>query len=77
MSNPFTLAFGKSPLENIDRPVQKNKILESFDASPINQQIYMITGVRGSGKTVLMTDISRRLRKGKTIEIFSPNTGSI
>lgn len=77
MSNPFTLAFGKSPLENIDRPVQKNEILESFDASPINQQIYMITGVRGSGKTVLMTDISRRLRKGKTIEIFSPNTGSI
>ena len=62
MSNPFTLAFGRSPLENIDRPVQKNEILESFDASPINQQIYMITGIRGSGKTVLMTDVSRRLR---------------
>ena len=62
MSNPFTLAFGKSPLENIDRPVQKNEILESFEATPINQQIYMITGIRGSGKTVLMTDVSRRLR---------------
>ena len=62
MGNPFTLAFGKSPLENIDRPVQKNEIIDAFLATPINQQIYMITGVRGSGKTVLMTDVSRRLR---------------
>ena len=62
MGNPFTLAFGKSPLENIDRPVQKNEIIDAFLATPINQQIYMITGVRGSGKTVLMTDVSRRLK---------------
>ena len=62
MGNPFTLAFGKSPLENIDRPVQKTEIIDAFLATPINQQIYMITGVRGSGKTVLMTDVSRRLK---------------
>ena len=62
MGNPFTLTFGKSPLENIERPVQKNEILEAFLATPINQQIYMITGIRGSGKTVLMTDVSRRLK---------------
>ena len=62
MGNPFTLTFGKSPLENIDRPVQKNEILDAFLATPINQQIYMITGIRGSGKTVLMTDVSRRLK---------------
>ena len=62
MGNPFTLAFGKSPLENIDRPVQKNEIIDAFLEAPINQQIYMITGVRGSGKTVLMTDVSRRLK---------------
>lgn len=61
MGNPFTLAFGKSPLENIERPVQKNEIIDSFLETPINQQIYMITGIRGSGKTVLMTDVSRRL----------------
>ena len=39
MGNPFTLTFGKSPLENIERPVQKNEILEAFLATPINQQI--------------------------------------
>lgn len=62
MGNPFTLSFGKSPLENIGRPLQKNEILEAFRATPINQQIYMITGIRGSGKTVLMTDVSHRLK---------------
>ena len=62
MNNPFSLAFGKSPLENIERPSQMNEIIDSFLATPVNQQIYMITGIRGSGKTVLMTDVSRRLK---------------
>lgn len=76
MGNPFTLAFGKSPLENIDRPVHKNEILDAFLATPINQQIYMITGIRGSGKTVLMTDISRRLKTEDewTVIELSPET---
>ncbi len=30
MGNPFTLIFGKSPPESIDRPVQKNEILDAF-----------------------------------------------
>ena len=62
MRNPFTLTFGKSPPVYIERPLQKNEILESFLSTPINQQIYMITGIRGSGKTVLLKDISRQLR---------------
>ena len=63
MQNPFTLTFGKSPLEPVERPVQTNEIIEAFTADPINQQIFIITGVRGSGKTVMMTEISHRLRK--------------
>lgn len=61
MSNPFTLTFGKSPLESVERPTQINEIMEAFTAEPINQQMFLITGVRGSGKTVLMTEISHRL----------------
>ncbi|WP_288773656.1 ATP-binding protein [uncultured Eubacterium sp.] len=63
MQNPFTLTFGKSPLEPVERPVQTNEIMEAFTADPINQQMFIITGVRGSGKTVMMTEISHRLRK--------------
>jgi len=62
MQNPFTLTFGKSPLESVDRPVQINEIIEAFTADTINQQMFIITGVRGSGKTVMMTEISHKLR---------------
>ena len=63
MQNPFTLTFGKSPLELVERPVQTNEIIEAFTVDPINQQMFIITGVRGLGKTVMMTDISHRLGK--------------
>ena len=63
MQNPFTLTFGRSPLESVDRPVQINEIIDAFTAEVSNQQMFIITGVRGSGKTVMMTEISHRLRE--------------
>ncbi len=61
MENPFTLSFGKSPKSSIDRPVQTAEIVNDFQASEPNQQIYLITGVRGYGKTVLMTGATKEL----------------
>lgn len=63
MQNPFTLTFGRSPFESVDRPVQINEITEAFTAEMSNQQIFIITGVIGSGKTVMMTEISHKLRE--------------
>lgn len=63
MQNPFTLTFGKSPLEPVERPVQTNEIIDTFTAEQINQQMFIITGVRGSGKTVMITEIAQKLRK--------------
>lgn len=62
MQNPFTLTFGKSPLEPVERPVQTNEIIDAFTSDPVNQQMFLITGVRGSGKTVMMTEIAQKLR---------------
>ena len=62
MGNPFSLTFGKKPSETIERPFQTAEILDAFCADPINLQIYMITGIRGSGKTVLLTELTNRLR---------------
>ena len=62
-TNPFTLSFGKKPLQYISRLTETNQILESFCAEIPSNQIYMITGVRGSGKTVMMTNIASELRK--------------
>lgn len=63
MNNPFTLSFGKKPLQYVSRISQPQKIVEEFSASEPSNQIYMITGVRGSGKTVMMTGIANELRK--------------
>lgn len=62
MSNPFTLTFGKNPLESVERPMQINEIISAFTSDPINQQMFLLTGIRGSGKTVMMTEISHRLK---------------
>ena len=61
MQNPFTLTFGRSPLESVDRPVQINEIIENFTADTINQQMFIITGVRGSVKKVMMKVISHKI----------------
>ena len=58
MQNPFTLTFGKSPLEPVERPVQTNEIIDAFTADPVNQQMFIITGVRGSGKTVMLSKLN-------------------
>ena len=79
MSNPFSLIFGKIPVEAISQPFQRNQILEAFDSEPASQQIYMITGVRGSGKTVLMTEVCEHYRSNEqwlVIEL-NPNASNI
>ena len=71
-NNPYTLVFGKEPTLVIPRLTEKNEVMESFLNEPSNQQIYMITGVRGSGKTVFMTELSKELREyddWETIEL--------
>ncbi|MEH2947771.1 P-loop NTPase fold protein [Sporofaciens sp. JLR.KK001] len=62
VNNPFTLSFGKKPLQYISRIMQTNQIIESFNAEIPSNQIFMITGVRGSGKTVMMTNIADEIR---------------
>lgn len=63
MSNPFTLSFGKKPLQYISRISQTNQILTTFTDKQPSNQIYMVTGVRGSGKTVMMTTVAGELKQ--------------
>ena len=59
--NPFTLTFGKQPSEYISRYEDTNTILSTFLAEHPVSQTYLIEGIRGSGKTVLMTAIAREI----------------
>lgn len=63
MNNPFTLSFGRKPLQFISRIAQTNQVIETFQSDVPSTQIYMISGVRGSGKTVMMTTIAGELKQ--------------
>lgn len=63
VENPFSLTFGKEPLSLIDRHMQTYEIIQSFKASNPDYQVCMLTGVRGSGKTVSLTTISNELKQ--------------
>lgn len=63
--NPFSLSFGKEPVNAISREIQINEIVEGFTTENPEFQVCMITGVRGSGKTVLMTEISSVIKEDK------------
>ena len=62
MKNPFTLSFGRQPENMIDRVAQKNMVIDGFQGENPSSQVYMITGVRGTGKTVMLTEVSRHFR---------------
>ena len=63
MGNPFTLSFGKKPVQNISRHAQTNQILTAFQEKNPTNQFFMITGVRGAGKTVMLTNIAMEMRQ--------------
>ena len=73
-NNPYTLSFGKQPFQNIPRPVEINEVKEAFLNEPPTHQAFMITGVRGSGKTVLMTEIRNSLNELNDWEVIELST---
>ena len=58
--NPFTLMFGKEPLLTIPRHNVVSQIATDFSSALPTSQIYILIGARGSGKTVLLTEIYNR-----------------
>ncbi|MCR5331806.1 MAG: ATP-binding protein [Lachnospiraceae bacterium] len=62
-NNPFTTIFGIEPQSLIPRKEEYNKITGEFESEVPVSPGYVITGVRGCGKTVLMTSIQNHFTK--------------
>ena len=61
--NPFTVDFGREPKEMIPRTRMMGELMESFTADHPSSHVYIVTGVRGSGKTVFMTEMCKELQQ--------------
>lgn len=61
MPNPYTLVFGQPPVEIIERAPQAERIVSEFCQENPSNYINLVTGIRGSGKTVFITEIADRL----------------
>ncbi len=60
-NNPFSLTFGRKPSQYISRYDNMIEIINAFTAENPICQTYLISGIRGSGKTVLMTTVAKEL----------------
>ena len=62
-NNPFTTSFGIEPQNYIKRIDETNRIIGDFSSDNPSNYVYIITGIRGSGKTVLLSSISSYFNK--------------
>ena len=62
MSNPFSLVFGQEPSNFVKAVVQNDEIIEIFNSEKPAYQACVLTGVRGSGKTVSLSVIANKIR---------------
>ena len=71
--NPFTITFGKQPDKLITRYEDTDRIISTFSADHAVSQTFLIEGIRGSGKTVLMTTVANQLSAKKEWIVINLN----
>ncbi|MBO5623426.1 MAG: ATP-binding protein [Butyrivibrio sp.] len=59
--NPFAINFGKVPSQYISRELIIDEIVQEMLDEDAQNNCFMLTGTRGSGKTVTMTEIEQRV----------------
>lgn len=59
--NPFVLNFGKVPSQYISRELIIDEITQEMFDEDAQNNCFMLTGTRGSGKTVTMTAIEQKI----------------
>lgn len=73
MDNKFTVTFGQLPSSYINREHISENICNDFCLDFPLSHIYIISGVRGSGKTVLLTNVSKNIDKKKDWVVVDVN----
>lgn len=58
IKNPFNVTFGKEPKEIVSRKTEFEDIYNSLSLGSSDEEVFIISGIGGSGKTVAITTIS-------------------
>lgn len=74
-NNPFCLSFGKEPDRYVKRTDAYGRITEELNIISPSNNCFLIMGVRGSGKTVLLSTIFNEYREKKDWITISLNPG--
>ncbi|SDB40500.1 hypothetical protein SAMN02910298_01989 [Pseudobutyrivibrio sp. YE44] len=61
--NPYVINFGRIPNQYISRDYLIDTIVETLESDIVEEQAFKLTGIRGTGKTVTLTAIERRIRE--------------
>lgn len=63
MKNPFNIIYGKIPTSLVTRSDAFEKITGAFLDEDTEAATYIVTGIRGSGKTVLLRSVQNEISK--------------
>lgn len=78
MRNPYVISFGRIPTQYISRRVLISDIIDALESDIIEEQAYKLTGVRGTGKTVTLTEIEKKIRENDNwIVVVVKSNGNI
>ena len=69
MKNPFTPAFGRKPERFIGRSTMVYNVLDAIENSNSPWRTTLFVGVRGSGKTALLSSIEKSVDSKKVIVV--------
>jgi len=76
-ANPFSVMFAKIPINYIERYDVIQTILNDFTSDYPTSYFYLITGARGTGKTVLLYDLYTKFEENDDFVVVSLNTTGI
>ena len=73
MNNPYSISFGNEPGEIISRGEDIDQMVRTFSSESPSTTTYIITGIRGSGKTVTLSKIIEKLREDNSWIVVTLN----
>lgn len=60
--NPYAISFGRIPTKYINRNAIIDSVIDAIDSDYVDEQAFKLTGIRGTGKTVTLSAIEKKLK---------------